>query len=499
MSEILSGGRLSPAQKDAVKFTSSSIIDKKILKHIIEINKAHVIMLVECNIIDRSEGSKILEALTKVSHKIKISKNIEDCHMAVEEKVTKAAGQDIGGNLNLAKSRNDQVATAIRMEVREEIINMVETLVNLQEAMIRLANKHFKTVIAGYTHLQPAQPITLAHYIIAQFDALQRTVERLKEAFKRVDLCPMGAGALATTSFHINRERVAEMLGFEEVLENAVDAVTSRDFVLETLADLTILAVDITRFVEDLEIWSTAEFGAIEMPDDFAFTSSIMPQKKNPDVLEVIRARMTLALGDFSGSAAVLMSLPSTYNMDFQEITPKLWHTLETVKCCLTVLAKMVPKLIVKTEVLKKPAYTFLTATELANMLVRNYKVPFRSSHKIVGIVVKTLIEQGKSFLEATPELIAESSKHVLGHAVTVKPEEIYISINPLSVVDSYQVKGGPAPKEVERMASMRAEITSETRAWISQKRKKILEAHKKLENRVINFTKITDLQKDQP
>lgn len=488
MSELLRKGRLSSARKDVVEFTSSALIDRKILKHIIAINKAHVVMLIECKIIDKKEGSKILEALTNLDGKIKLSPDIEDGHMAVEEEVVKATGQDIGGNLNLAKSRNDQVATAIRMELQVEIINSAKVIVELQEAIMQLATQHLETVIPGYTHLQPAQPITFAHYIVAQFDALQRTIMRLEEAFNRVNLCPMGAGALATTSFPINRERVAELLGFDEVLENSVDSVTSRDFLLETLANLAILAVDVTRFVEDLEVWSTMEFGIIELPDEFAFTSSIMPQKKNPDILEVIRARISLASANFTSSIATLLSLPSTYNMDFQEVTPKLWQTVETVKTCLWMLAKIVPNLIVKTDILEKPAYSFLMATELANMLVRNYKVPFRTSHRIVGVVVKTLLEEGKSFRDVTPELVAEVSKQILGHALTVKAQEIRDATEPSHAVESCQVRGGPSPKEVKRMAATRTTTMAESKIWISERKNKLKKTHKKLEDSIIEI-----------
>jgi argininosuccinate lyase len=485
MSELLRKGRLSSARKDVAKFTSSALIDKKILKHIININKAHIVMLVEYKIINKNEGKKILEALANLDGKIELSPDMEDGHMAVEEEVIKATGQDVGGNLNLAKSRNDQVATAIRMELRDEIVDSVETITALQEALLQQAKQHVETIVPGYTHLQPAQPVTFAHYLVAQFDALQRTIERLEEGYKRVDLCPMGACALATSSFPISRERVANLLGFGDVLENSVDAVTSRDFLLETLANLTILAVDVTRFVEDLEIWSSMEFGMIELPDEFAFTSSIMPQKKNPDVLEVIRSRMSLVLGNLTGSATALMSLPSTYNMDFQEVTPKLWDSLETVKNCITMLAKIVPNLKVSKDVLEKPALTFLTATELANMLVRNYKVPFRASHTIVGTIVKTLLREGKSFRNVTPELIAEASKQILGHSLQVKEQEIRSSTEPSLVIEAYNVRGGPSPKEVKRMMTLRTKKMAETKTWVSDKKAKIVEANETLNSSI--------------
>jgi argininosuccinate lyase len=485
VSELLRKGRLSSARKDVVKFTSSVIDDEKILKHIIDINKAHVVMLVESNIINKNEGSKILGALTSLGGKINLSPDMEDGHMAVEEEVIKAIGSDVGGNLNLAKSRNDQVAAAIRMELRDEIIGFVETTVELQEALVQQAKQHIETVIPGYTHLQPAQPVTFAHYLIAQYDALQRSLDRLRENFKRVDLCPMGAGALATTSFKIDRERVADLLGFEEVLENSIDAVSTRDFLLETLANLTILAVDVTRFVEDLIIWSTMEFGIVELTDEFAFTSSIMPQKKNPDVLEVIRARMSLASGIFTGSATALMALPSTYNMDFQEVTPKLWQTLETVKTCLSMLTEITPNLTVKKNALGKPALTFLMATELANMLVRNYKIPFRTSHRIVGATVKTLLAEGKSLRDVTPEVMAEVSKRILGYALVAKAQEIRDVIEPSHVVKAHCIRGGPSPKEVKRMIDARVETIAQSRVWISERKRELTKARKTLKNSI--------------
>jgi argininosuccinate lyase len=485
MSELLRKGRLSSARKDVVKFTSSALIDKKILKHIIDINKAHVVMLVENKILDNNEGTIILETLIKLHGKIELSSDMEDGHMAVEEEVIKATGQDVGGNLNLAKSRNDQVATAIRMELRDEIVDSVETVTMLQESFLQQSKQHIETIVPGYTHLQPAQPVTFAHYLIAQFDALQRSIERIEEGYKRVDLCPMGACALATSSFPINRERVANLLGFGELLENSVDAVTSRDFLLETLANLTIMAVDVTRFVEDLEIWGTMEFGMIELPDEFAFTSSIMPQKKNPDVLEVIRSRMSLVLGNLTGSVTALMSLPSTYNMDYQEVTPKLWDSLETVKDCLTMLAKIIPKLRVTKNALEKPALSFLMATELANMLVRNYKVPFRASHTIVGMIVKTLLREGKSFRNITPELIAEASRQILGHSLQVKEWEIHNSTEPSLVIESYNTRGGPSPNEVKRMIALRTKKMAESRIWISNKKAKIVKANEILNSSI--------------
>ncbi len=267
----------------------------------------------------------------------------------------------------------------------------------MQESLLSTASKHTETVILAYTHLQPAQPVTFAHYLLSHVDGLGRDLQRLQSAYERVNLCPLGAGALATTSFPINRKTTAELLGFDAVLENSIDAVGSRDFILETQSALALLAVNLSRLAEDLIIWSSPEFGTVELPDEFTSTSSIMPQKKNPEVLEVIRARASYALGDFVASAAALKSLPSTYNLDFQEITPKLWASTENLAASLSIFAKLIPNLKVYSNVESKAA-GFVGATELANMLVRKYNVAFRTSHKIVGALVKSLIDSKQDF-----------------------------------------------------------------------------------------------------
>ncbi|MCW4020190.1 MAG: argininosuccinate lyase [Candidatus Bathyarchaeota archaeon] len=476
MSNLLRKGRLGSSRKDVVRFTSSIKDDEKLLKHVIAINKAHVIMLMENGVIKNDDGKKILGALSGFDDCMKLSPELEDVHMAVEEGVTEAVGDDVGGNLNLAKSRNDQVATAIRMNLREELLSLTEAVLELQEALIKRAEENFETIVPGYTHLQPAQPVTFAHYLLAQFDALQRDLDRFEETYSRVDFCPMGAGALATTSFPISRERVAGLLGFSEVLENSLDAVSTRDFLLEVLAVLSIMAVNVTRLVEDLIVRCTAEFGTIELPDEFAFTSSIMPQKKNPDVLEVIRAKMSLIIGDFTAVATALKALPSAYNMDFQEVTPKLWAALGSAEGSLTMLSKILLALKVQSSVSDKPFLTFMTATELANMLVRNHGVSFRTAHKVVGTLIKLLVEQGKSLKDVTPDLLEEVSKKFLKAPLKVKLKEIRDAVDPLSFVESHKVRGGPSAKEARRMLLKRKDSLTLSKKWVSEK-KQILNA----------------------
>jgi len=481
VSDLLRKGRLESARKDVTLFTSSAGDDKKILRHIVDINKAHMVMLVESGIISKDNGGKILQALTGLEKKVKLKPEHEDAHVAIEEEVIKAVGDEIGGNLNLAKSRNDQVATAIRMNLRQEILKNAESIINLQEALLKKAEENIGTLIPGYTHLQPAQPITFAHYLLAQFDALQRDLERLQEAYSRVDQCPMGAGALAATSFPIKRERAAELLGFSGVLENSLDAVSTRDFLLESLAVLSIMAVNVTRIAEDLIVWSTMEFGIVELPDEFAFTSSIMPQKKNPDVLEVIRARMARIIGDFVSSAVMLKALPTGYNLDFQETTPKLWSATETMQGCLKMLSEVLLNLKVHSAVMFRSEFSFLAATELANMLVRDYGVPFRTAHRIIGAVVKNLVEEGKSLRDLTPEILVEVSRKTSGSPIVIGEEKLMRIIDLSRCVESYNVRGGPSKKEAERMLRERWNLLANSRDWICGKEEKIKSAEKKL------------------
>lgn len=482
MSKLLRGGRLSSVRKDVAKFTSSIKDDARLSKAVIDINKAHVIMLMEQKIIKQSDGVKLLEALTKHS-KIKLDPSAEDVHMAVEEIVLKEAGEEVGGNLHIAKSRNDQVTTAIRMELRKNLLDLMLSVIQMQESLAKMAKKHVTTVILEYTHLQPAQPVTFAHYLISHIDALERDLQRLQGAYERTDLCPMGAGALATTSFPINRNRVAELLGFSEVLENSIDAVGSRDFILETVAVLTFIAVNLSRLAEDLIIWSSPDFGMVELPDSFTSTSSIMPQKKNPEVLEVIRARTSHVLGDFVASAAALKSLPSTYNLDFQEITPKLWESMDNVGSSLDIFTKLIPNLKVSTDVSGKALASFVAATELANMLVQKYNVPFRLAHKIVGALVKSLIESKLTFQDATPEMLQKVAQGVSGSKLVVKAEHIAECINPFKLVETYKVKGGPAPTEVERALTVRKKRMVLAKSKVSKLKQKLADAESKLES----------------
>ncbi len=475
------GGRIGSVREDVTAFTSSMESDKKLLEAVIAINKAHVTMLTNQNIIDKETGTKLLQALTEIDPKLKPDKTTEDIHLAVEEEINKKVDIDVGGNLHIAKSRNDQVATAIRMTLRTDLLNLMETLLTLQNSLLGLAAKHTETLVPSYTHLHPAQPVTFAHILLSYVDGLQRDIKRLTDAYSRINQSPMGAGAIATTSFPIDRDQTAELLGFYCVLENSIDAVGTRDFILETMSDLTLAAVNISRIAQDLIIWSSPDFGIVELPENFAFTSSIMPQKKNPDVLEVIRARMNNVSGNFFASTSTMMALPSGYNLDFQEITPKLWDSIQTMAASAHMLSELVPNLEVKSNVFEKQVLKFATTTELANVLVKNYNVPFRTSHKIVGAVVKELLDNNLTLSDLTPEQLNKTAQECAEIILDVKLADIKQAIDPKKFVESHKTKGGPAPAEVKRMLNSRKQLTDQTKTTLTNKKGELAAADIKL------------------
>ncbi len=469
---MLHGGRLSDVRADVAKFCSSRKDDSLLVDAVIAINKAHIVMLMDQKIITWQNGAKILLALQKQNSQ-NLDSNAEDVHMALEEAVLAENGPEVGGNLHIAKSRNDQVATAIRMTLRTKLLTLMEQIVYMQQVLLETAAKHTETVILEYTHLQAAQPVTFGHYLLSHVDALGRDLERLQSAYQRVNLCPLGACALATTSFPINRKTTAQLLGFDRVLENSLDAVGSRDFIMETQAVLSLLAVNLSRFAEDLIIWSSAEFSTVELPDEFTSTSSIMPQKKNPEVLEVIRARASYGLADFVATAAILKSLPTTYNLDFQEITPKLWASVDNLATSLAIFTAIIPKLKLSADVESKAAAGFVGATELANMLVSKHNVAFRTSHKIIGTLVKALLDEKKTLTDATPPLLEKIALETANIKLTIKNRDIVSCTNLRKLIETYKVQGGPSPAEVERAIKGSNKTLADTKQVITALKKK--------------------------
>ena len=495
MSKMLHGGRLGDVRSDVANFCSSIKDDARLVDPVLAINKAHVSMLIEQKILKAADGTKILCALQKQDSK-SLNPNAEDVHMAIEEAVLALTGPEVGGNLHIGKSRNDQTATAIRMALRNQLLTIMEQIVGMQQALLEAAAKHTETIILEYTHLQAAQPVTFAHYLLFHVDALGRDLQRLISAYERVNLCPLGAGGLATTSFPIDRKRTAALLGFNAVLENSLDAVGSRDFIVETQAALALLAINLSRFAEDLIVWSSSEFGTIELPDEFTSTSSIMPQKKNPEVLEVIRARASYALGDFLAAAGIIKSLPTTYNLDLQEVTPKLWASTGNLETSLRIFTALVPNIKVNTDkVEEKAAKGFVAATEVANMLVSKYGVAFRTSHKIVGALVKALIEENKTLSDATPELLAKVAVASASIKLAVKSKDIVTCTNLRKLIETYKVQGGPSPAEVKRALKNRNKTLTENKKIIANLNDKLADAEIKLNKTIEAYSSSKNIE----
>ncbi len=325
----------------------------------------------------------------------------EDIHMAIERRLTEKIGP-AGGRLHTARSRNDQVALDLRLFVRAEIGAILKSITAFQKVLAAIARKHARVVLPGYTHLQRAQPVLLAHHLLAYHDMLERDGERFADCRRRADVMPLGAGALAGTTFPIDPEQVARELRFSRVATNSLDAVSARDFVVEFLAAAAILATHLSRLAEEIVLWSSAEFGFLSLPDEFATGSSIMPQKKNPDVAELVRGKTGRVYGNLMAMLTILKGLPLAYNRDLQEDKAALFDTVDTVKGCLGVLTAMIPRLVVNADRMRDATLDgFLLATDVADYLVTK-GMPFREAHHVVGQAVRRCLDTNRRLEDLT-------------------------------------------------------------------------------------------------
>ena len=453
MSSILKGGRLSASRTDVVSFTSSLEADKRIALSTILVNEAHVMALARGNVIDKTDARRLLRALRSLEHGIKFGKKVEDIHVLIEESVTRIVGEKTGGKLHTGKSRNDQVVTAIRMTMRSVVLELSTTMLSVETRLLLLAQKHITSIFPGYTHLQPAQPVTFAHYLLSVVDSFLRNSERLTQFYARLNKSPMGSGALAGSSFNIDRRYVARLLGFDGLIENSLDAVAGRDFALEFVGLLSIIALDLSRMAQDLIFYSCADVGLVDLPDDFASTSSIMPQKKNPDFLEVMRARMARITGNFT-AAALIHALPTGYNLDFQELTPVVWSSADALVSSLKILKEFVPRIQLNPTSTGKASFQLTSATEIANVLVRDFGFSFRDAHRSVGKAVRRAVEKKQALSELGIEDWNGALSTKLDHQSLRK---IRKATDLVGVVNSYRTLGSPTPRETRRMIGQRA------------------------------------------
>jgi argininosuccinate lyase len=479
--DILHKSRLGKFEEGAARFTSSVDIDPRLFRAVIDINCAHVLMLSKQRILSREKASALLRGLRAIPIDMEFSDALEDVHMNIEARVISTLGKDIGGMLNLAKSRNDQVATALRMVLREELQKIAEALIKLESQLLSQARRNAAVPMPGYTHLQRAQPLTVGHHLLAHFDSLQRDMDRLIECYARVNESPMGSGALASTGFPIDRKLTASLLGFDGLVENSLDAVSSRDFATEAIFDCAQILGDLSKFSEELVLWTTTEFSFAEIANSYTSTSSMMPQKKNPVVAEIARAKAAQVIGDLVGALGILKSMPMGYNSDLQELTRNLWSATDKTLDSLVIFGEMANAIQFRKDFLTKLVRgdETLFATEIADYLVKEHKIPFREAHGAVGTLVRESIERGVSLRSLGPELLQEK----LG--VSIPNYEFDTLFDPIAVLSKRRALGAPNPKLVEIASEQRKKLLATWMKKWSVLNRRLRDSKKRLESEI--------------
>lgn len=452
------GGRFASAN-DALmeRFNASIRFDRRLLSADIEGNTAYAHGLQRIGVLSEEECARIVEGLQQVEREFSdpdypLPDALEDIHMAVERRLTEIVGSS-GGKIHTGRSRNDQVNLDERLYLRKEIASLRERIVALQTLLLDSAERHMQVVLPGYTHLQQAQPILFAHYALSLFWMLERDGGRLADAWKRADYMPLGSGALAGSTFPIDREFLRDELGFAAITPNSLDAVSDRDFLVETLSALSILMMHLSRFCEDLIVWSSAEFGFVELSDAFSTGSSMMPQKKNPDSLELIRGKTGRVYGDLIALLTTMKGAPLTYSKDMQEDKEPLFDALDTATICLDVFGGAWAGMTLNAERMESVVDPGALATDLADYLVGK-GLPFRDAHHVVGALVRSALSADRSLTELTLEELQDASPHFSEDALSL--------LNVRSSLALRNIQGGTGPEAV------RAQL-AEARALLAQ------------------------------
>ena len=428
-------------------FNSSIGFDARMYRQDITGSIAHAGMLGKQGIIEQSEADKIIEGLKTIladieADQVQFSLDNEDIHMNIEALLTQRIG-DTGKRLHTARSRNDQVAVDFRMYVREQIPVIIEQVVALEKVLVNKAKDNLDTVMPGYTHLQRAQPTTFAHYMMAYANMLRRDITRLEDCLERMNECPLGSGALATTTYPVDRFQTAQALGFAKPMDNSMDGVSDRDFALELLSDLSILMMHLSRFSEEIILWCSWEFKFVDLDDAYSTGSSIMPQKKNPDVAELVRGKTGRVYGSLITLLTVMKGLPLAYNKDMQEDKEPVFDAIDTVQMCVPVFAAMVDTLTVRPKNMAKAASGgFINATDCADYLVKK-GMPFREAYMIVGRLVNHCIKTG----DTLDTLTLRDFRAISG----LFDQDVYEALALKTCVNDRKVYGGPARESVEQ------------------------------------------------
>ena len=440
------GGRFNQPTDEFVKIFGASVsFDKALALYDIEGSIAHATMLSEVEVLTESELKEILNGLDKIKSEITSGKfnwsiDLEDVHMNIESRLTEICGEP-GKKLHTGRSRNDQVATDIRLYLRDHVVMINQELKKLLNALLDLAEKENNTIMPGFTHLQAAQPITFGHHLLAYFEMFKRDYERLQESYKRINTMPLGSAALAGTSYPINRERTAEILGFERISQNSLDAVSDRDFAIEFASNASLIMMHLSRFSEELVLWSSAQFEFVSLPDSFCTGSSIMPQKKNPDVPELVRGKTGRVTGNLVSLLTLMKGQPLAYNKDNQEDKEPLFDSVETIYSCVRIFADMVPKIEAnKQNMLISAIKGYTTATDLADYLVKK-GLPFRDAHDVVGRAVAYGIDNHKDLSEFSLDELQEFNSNI--------DSDVFDAISLEGSINSRDHLGGTSPKQI--------------------------------------------------
>ncbi|MFO7173110.1 MAG: argininosuccinate lyase [Bacillota bacterium] len=459
-----------------------------LLEPLVEVHRAHLVMLAETGLIPREQGQAIARALRALDlealARSRYDGRYEDLFFCVEDHLLRTAGE-VAGNLHIGRSRNDMGVTLYRLVLRERLLGALEAAVGLHAALLEVAEQHAETVMLAYTHTQPAQPTTLGHWLLAAADVLARDIRRLIRAYEEANRSPMGAAALGTTGFAIDRERVAELLGFDGVVENAYDAVAAADYLGSAAAAVELAAIDMGRVVQDFLLWATQEFGAIRVADAYVQCSSIMPQKRNPVSLEHCRALLSSAAGS---AAAVLQMLHNTPFGDIvdteDDLQPHLWRALEAFGNALRLLTAVVATLEVRADrLLERARASYASVTELADSLVREHGIPFRQAHRVVSAAVREALARGIEDVRRVPSALwEEAAARVLGRPLRLDPERVRQALDPEHFVAVRRVRGGVAPAEVRRMLADRQGRHQDLVRWLREARDRLERARAKLD-----------------
>ncbi len=439
-------------------FNSSIQFDARMYREDIEGSIAHAMMLGRQGIISMSESEKIVKTLGEIladieAGKVEFSLENEDIHMNIERILTERIG-DTGKRLHTARSRNDQVALDIRMNLKKEVVRIKNLVLDLQAALADKAEENLDAILPGYTHLQRAQPSTAAHHFMAYGEMLKRDVTRLEDCLKRMNTMPLGSGALAGTTYPIDRYFVAEKLGFDDITNNSLDGVSDRDFVIEFASCLSMIMMHLSRFSEEIILWCSWEFSYIELDDAYSTGSSIMPQKKNPDVAELVRGKTGRVYGSLMGLLTMMKGLPLAYNKDMQEDKEAIFDAIDTVAQCLDVFTPMLKTMTIKKDKMRNAAAGgFINATDAADYLVKK-GMPFRDAYMIVGKLVTYCITSGK-----TLDTLTLDDYHTIS---PVFEEDVYEALDLAVCVDGRKVPGGPAKEEVMRQIALLREFIAE-------------------------------------